>query len=379
MRAVLTMFACTASAYARSALKPIMFGQPATVQILQPQLQSHGEVSGFNLTEKPVAIENQPVVRTFGVSKVIHDRKDDVQEEDLDVGFSSNEDHPQNLFDLHKRTSRNCGVFRLDCSYVGSACNWPNWKDDDPDLQMDEWPVAAMSQPQWASLPAGTVRNSLRCIKGSHNSRAGNSYKWFRQGQKDYNKAGGGKYVNLRLCDGMLKRGDTFTVEFDLSGMSNVEIDEIVPYCKPNLDCTNDGQQLHLSDLNFVTSSGKAGRMGWPYDIEYMNNYKVTGENDPVESFQVVVQVFGDDRDMFAATVSRFRDDKLEQVGDLVITRRSDIDGDRLDFVYGDPSNELSGFAFNSDDAGFSSQFDDNHRYCLIHDLEDNDGDLFGQ
>ncbi|CAD0046491.1 unnamed protein product [Aureobasidium pullulans] len=142
--------------------------------------------------------------------------------------------------------------------------------------------------------------------------------------------------------------------------------------------------------------------MGWPYDIARMNNYMVTGEDDPVEAFQVVVDVYGDERDMFAATVSKYRDTSYEEAGsvgthellidqsitvsglprDLTITRRSDSDADWLEFVYGDPVNELAGFAFNSNDAGYSSQFDtspDVHRYCLMTDLEDNDGDVFGQ
>ncbi|CAD0026126.1 unnamed protein product [Aureobasidium pullulans] len=276
---------------------------------------------------------------------------------------------------------------------------WPNWEQDDPDLEMDEWPVAAMEQPEFSTLGQRTIRNSLRCITAGDNSRAGNLYKYFRQGQVQYSSTKGGKYTHLRLCKGELKAGDSFTVDFDLSEMSDTEIDEIVPYCKPNPDCTNDGQQFHLSDLVYVTDAGKAGRMGWPYDIARMNNYMVTGEDDPVEAFQVVVDVYGDERDMFAATVSKYRDTSYEEAGsvgthellidqsitvsglprDLTITRRSDSDADWLEFVYGDPVNELAGFAFNSNDAGYSSQFDtspDVHRYCLMTDLEDNDGDL---
>ncbi|KEQ63686.1 uncharacterized protein M437DRAFT_83417 [Aureobasidium melanogenum CBS 110374] len=118
--------------------------------------------------------------------------------------------------------------------------------------------------------------------------------------------------------------------------------------------------------------------MGWPYDIETMNNYKLTGESDPVEVFQVVVEITGDDQAIWAATVSKYRNNALQEFRstnadnlgvdqsltvtglprDLVITRRSASDGDRIDFVYGDPARELAGFAFNSDDTGFSPQFD---------------------
>ncbi|CAD0098208.1 unnamed protein product [Aureobasidium mustum] len=284
-----------------------------------------------------------------------------------------------------------------------------------------------MKQPEFSTLSPGTVRNSLRCIHRSDNSRkeirsssiivpismlillaeAGNLYKFFRQGIANYSKAKGGKYAHLRTCGGSkaLRGGETFTVDFDLSGLTNTEIDEIVPYCKPNPDCTNDGQQLHLSDLNYVTSEGKAGRMGWPYDLETMNNYKVTGESEPVESFQVAVSITGDDRDVYEAVVSRFLDNALQQVGttstddfrldqsmtvtglprDLIITRRADSSGERLDFVYGDPTRELAGFAFNTNDSGYSSQFDlesdgtNGYRYCLLEDIKDNDGDIYGQ
>lgn len=135
--------------------------------------------------------------------------------------------------------------------------------------------------------------------------------------------------------------------------------------------------------------------MGWPYDIETMNNYKVTGENDPVEAFQVIVEITGDDRAIYAAAVSKYRNNALQEFGsahsddlsvdqsltvtglprDLVITRRSASGGDKLDFVYGDPARELAGFAFNSDDTGFSSQFDTKgdkakgYKYCLLEAL----------
>jgi len=140
--------------------------------------------------------------------------------------------------------------------------------------------------------------------------------------------------------------------------------------------------------------------MGWNYDLERMNNYKVTGELRPVESFQVIVRITGDDRNIYEAVASNFRDNALNHVGtansddlgfeqsltvtglprNLVLTRKPTTSGERIDFVYGDPKHELAGFAFNTNDYGFSKQFDpDQGRYCLLKDLTDDDGDTYGQ
>ncbi|THZ59236.1 hypothetical protein D6C86_05821 [Aureobasidium pullulans] len=374
--------------------KAVLFGRPGPLQILQPELALLDDRLKIELAAHAIQTASPPDIALVSMRNGTSDAT--TEDKDLQGGSSPDELHPYRLLGLHKRTNRDCGVFRMDCAYVGSACNnacfyqncvkqdstiryedgggskrfqwksdqnrvdagtttnpsspcrmlplsqrtwdqWPNWEQDDPDLEMDEWPVAAMEQPEFSTLGQGTIRNSLRCITAGDNS-----------------------------------------------------------------NCTNDGQQFHLSDLVYVTDAGKAGRMGWPYDIARMNNYMVTGEDDPVEAFQVVVDVYGDERDMFAATVSKYRDTSYEEAGsvgthellidqsitvsglprDLTITRRSDSDADWLEFVYGDPVNELAGFAFNSNDAGYSSQFDtspDVHRYCLMTDLEDNDGDVFGQ
>lgn len=140
--------------------------------------------------------------------------------------------------------------------------------------------------------------------------------------------------------------------------------------------------------------------MGWNYDLERMNNYKVTGELSPVQSFQVIVRITGDDRNIYEAVASKFRDSAFDHVGtansddlrldqsltvtglprDLILTRRSAASGEHIDFVYGDPKRELAGFVFNTNDYGFSKQFDsDKGRYCLLKDLTDSDGDIYGQ
>jgi hypothetical protein len=140
--------------------------------------------------------------------------------------------------------------------------------------------------------------------------------------------------------------------------------------------------------------------MGWNNDLERMNNYKITGEASPVESFQVVVRITGDDRNVYEAVVSKFRNNDYEHFGtthsddlkfdqsltvtglprELVLTRKSTASGERLDFVYGNPRRELAGFMFNTNDYGYSRQFDPKDRkYCLVTDLTDTDGDTYGQ
>lgn len=148
-----------------------------------------------------------------------------------------------------------------------------------------------------------------------------------------------------------------------------------------------------------MTDEGNQGRMSWPYDINTMNNYKLTGENDPIESFQVVVKITGDDRTSYAATVSKYRNGATQQAGsannddlaagqtltvtglprDLQITPQSD---DQINFIYGDPTDEndrLAFFSFNTNDYGFDDEFDEDNNYCQLTDLKDDDGDLTGQ
>ena len=65
-----------------------------------------------------------------------------------------------------------------------------------------------------------------------------------------------------------------------------------------------------------------------------MNNYVITGEDAPIESFQVVVKITGDDRNVFEATVSKYRDQEIIEAG----TANSDgLDTDQTLTVSGLP------------------------------------------
>ena len=72
----------------------------------------------------------------------------------VDAGTTTNPSSPCRMLPLSQRTWD----------------QWPNWEQDDPDLEMDEWPVAAMEQPEFSTLGQGTIRNSLRCITAGDNS-----------------------------------------------------------------------------------------------------------------------------------------------------------------------------------------------------------------
>jgi hypothetical protein len=71
----------------------------------------------------------------------------------VDVGTTTNPSSPCRLMPLSQKTFD----------------QWPNWEQTRLDLQLDEWPQAAMSQPQFSDLAPGTVRNSLRCITREDN------------------------------------------------------------------------------------------------------------------------------------------------------------------------------------------------------------------
>ena len=140
--------------------------------------------------------------------------------------------------------------------------------------------------------------------------------------------------------------------------------------------------------------------MEWKYDLERMNNYMLTGESSPVDSFQVIVRITRDNSNVYEAAISKFRNNEYDHVGtansddlrddqsmtvtglprDLVLTRRSSASGERIDFIYGDPKHEFAGFKFNTHDYGYSEHFDpEEGKYCLLTDLTDAAGDTYGQ
>lgn len=69
-----------------------------------------------------------------------------------------------------------------------------------------------------------------KAVRLTHSTAAGLLYKYFRRGTSNYSKKSNGKYAHLRTCNVAkdFTGGESFTVEFDLSGMTNTEIDEYV-------------------------------------------------------------------------------------------------------------------------------------------------------
>jgi hypothetical protein len=296
---------------------PIPFGTSPPIQILEPQ-EYISQRSAPNITLISLSRALDPHVdhikyelknqqlrgRDHLVPAVLDDTGDESWIDDHDdeyLGSSQNDARASNLF--RKRTSKDCGIFRMDCALARSACNvsiprsitinfdgmierrqlltepetqnacyyqncvmsgstvryidgggkrfpqnapenrvdagtttnpsspcrimplsqktfdqWPNWKQNNFNLQLDEWPMAAMSQPEFSTLSPGTVRNSLRCIQYRHNSsrynsllsedirltwsaEAGSMYKFFRQATGNYNPDKNAKYAHLRTCN----------------------------------------------------------------------------------------------------------------------------------------------------------------------------------
>jgi hypothetical protein len=65
-------------------------------------------------------------------------------------------------------------------------------------------------------------------VRLTHPTAAGNLYKSFRRGIAFYSKKLNGKYAHLRTCNVAkdFSGGESFTVDFDLSDMTDTEIDE---------------------------------------------------------------------------------------------------------------------------------------------------------
>jgi hypothetical protein len=252
--------------------KSILFGTSTPIKILEPQEFMSQRLVRPNMTSIPLSQALEPSVdhvrhktqqlreRDYPVPAALNDG-DESWMDDPDAGYFGTSQNDAQASDLFKRrTSIDCGIFRMDCARAGSACNvstrdywisisirsnmdgmmerelsliglkiqnacyyqncvmggstiryvdgggkrnpqgasenrvdagtttnpsspcrimplsqktydeWPDWEQDDPNLQLDEWPMAAMSQPEFSTLSPGTVRNSLRCIHHGYNS-----------------------------------------------------------------------------------------------------------------------------------------------------------------------------------------------------------------
>ncbi|PVI03235.1 hypothetical protein DM02DRAFT_626100 [Periconia macrospinosa] len=228
---------------------------------------------------------------------------------------------------LFKRAPRDCGTFKFKCARAAGACNnacyyincvnnknaqfaWGSspvdnrihsgcttttksslcrltpfsqrvW-DRQPDsnapkpLQCDEFPMNAFKQTEFKE---GTVRNSLRCINGGENGSGGSQFGQFRQATGDWAK--GGRLAGTRTCDGAMNDGDTFKVDWIIDGDDGIptaDQDRLVPYCKPNPNCANDGYQFHMSKLQL--NDGGTGIVEQPYNYNTNNRYALTGKSD---------------------------------------------------------------------------------------------------
>ena len=139
-------------------------------------------------------------------------------------------------------------------------------------LDCDEFPMAAFQQP--AFVPGGRPRNSLRCIPARENHSGGANFLAFKQGHGNW-APGKGALASDRTCAGSLHAGDDFRMEFITAGIPAHKHGALVPYCKPNPDCANDGLQLHMTALN--KGRGKTGRFHKAYSYPFNNQYSLSG------------------------------------------------------------------------------------------------------
>lgn len=293
---VLTLLAATVS-LADPVRKALPFGDALPVQALQPRIKYPTHDNGT----LPLYTQDSGSLPGVGKSVVIttndedEDRHHDTDTHQTHWDVSHNPSLPSFLFKPSKRATIDCGTFIMDCSTARGACNnacyyqncvkggqtiryqdygddedtqydnrvqagtklsggatcrslplsqrmydqYPDWATALPNLQTDEWPMAATVQDDFQS---GVIRNTLRCIPGTENGSksnipdecidssltvdadAGNQYKDFRLEHGKFKP--GGKYATARTCSGVFTGDQTFEVLFDISAMTSLEIDE---------------------------------------------------------------------------------------------------------------------------------------------------------
>lgn len=223
----LLFFSAATATLAIAEPKALPFGAPAPVQVLRPRLEYVKYLNDDNSTETSYSKDPKPRISISRQSATAHSNKideGDDDDEDAHWGFSFNSLNPLHLFRLNKRQTRDCGTFVLDCAHARGVCNnacyyqnclnagqtiryqdyggdedankqnrvdagttvnlgtpcrnmplsqrmwdsWPGWDVVNPNLQTDEWPMAAMEQARWDD-DDDDVRNTLRCIPGNDN------------------------------------------------------------------------------------------------------------------------------------------------------------------------------------------------------------------
>lgn len=159
-----------------------------------------------------------------------------------------------------------------------------------------------------------------------------------------------------------------------------------------------------MNELVDNTANAREGRVKRPYDSTSMSNYELTSTS-PMDSFQIVIEMTGNNYNDYKATVSKYYASKpsgqeYEELGtesedsfqegssltvdidnhprDLVITRK---ENSRLAFLYGNPaddSDHLAWFAFDTEDFGFNKDFDQGGKYCKKANLLDSNAQVTG-
>ncbi|KAL8816146.1 MAG: hypothetical protein Q9223_004801 [Gallowayella weberi] len=269
----------------------------------------------------------------------------------------------------------------------GSVCNnmpFSQWfKDgytvapDAPDYNCDEWPMATVKQDDFKE---GTIRNSLRCIKGLENTSGGVQLKHF--------VAGDNKEGPKKTCDGKVVGGDYWNIEFNLDDTK----DEDVKNCK-DPQCDNDKWAFHMTKKQNTFSKPL-------YKPDKDNRYAIAKSQFDLLQCRLVVHKHGPVTEATVYEYNKGTGEYTDQAGsetrDLkqkedmitikglayetdVIYQGDDKEGENpFEFQYAAgrkfwDTNLLKFFAWNTQSKGTDKSWDDEGKYCKKNTKSGND------
>ncbi|SMQ49534.1 unnamed protein product [Zymoseptoria tritici ST99CH_3D7] len=267
------------------------------------------------------------------------------------------------------------------------------------ELQTDEWPMANWQNPDFDPT-ADPPQHFLRCITRLDNSKGGAEWKCFKRAEDQYNPTG--IHRARRLGNNAFEAGDTFNVDFDLSQFDDNDPQDVImkaslSYCAaPYANCANDGREFYMNRIaRTFGGEGVGAYLDVPYDPATMNGYKLDTEVNEITSYQVLIDITGDDGDQYEVKVQTLVNGvemELATLGatapvplpqgqfltlqggglpkPLQITRADDSGcNTTLELTYGTPAaNAYNWFVFRSDREG------DVGKYCETESLSDDDG-----
>lgn len=155
-----------------------------------------------------------------------------------------------------------------------------------------------------------------------------------------------------------------------------------------------------------VTNGGTSGQLGWPYDSRTQNAYRLDMEDAGIQQYHITLAITGDDEDEVSAQVSVWEDgnekvlatrdaasinagdslamedgDSFQMQGDLpraLRVEKSGIGCGTFTFTYGEATDGLRVFRFESDNKGYGAWSHtpkgvSSGRYCVPEGIEGKD------